>query len=364
MTNKSLVLIVLLLCMSIIGYAKERIVVLPFEDKIDTGKKYGEMSATIIEKELMETGKYEVINRSNLNKILDEQKLIMAGIVDAPENMETIGKISGSKTAIVGSVNNVYYDEKTKESTVMVEYKKMEVSTGKIIESYIFEGKNIGKQNREEGIKAAFEDLKEEIDYYLADKKDWYLDVGVANLKFQNIKILENVNGKYKVKSKEENINGIFFNSIEAGNKNTFVGIGFTDRNINFDLGAKYSLYKKRVLHFSSGAFLRYQYYNWAAGETLYAGSINNTLFPAGSRIEYSAQEVLLTPFIESEYELGKISIYAKLMYNLSVLHSVNNPTIVSKDDSNTKAYIENSDLKVEIDRFYFSSKFGFKYYF
>jgi TolB-like protein/tetratricopeptide (TPR) repeat protein len=86
-------------------FQKTKLAVLDFQlqgqghETVDMGKIVAEWLITALVKE----GRFEVVERRLLRKILDEQKLVMAGVVD--ENSATqLGKLLGVKVIISGSV--------------------------------------------------------------------------------------------------------------------------------------------------------------------------------------------------------------------------------------------------------------------
>jgi len=77
---------------------KENVVVLPFTNKTEVEGNYAENLTSQIEERLIEYKKYSVISRSNLKKVMEEQKLSMLGMIQSDEAIE-IGKIAGAKKA-------------------------------------------------------------------------------------------------------------------------------------------------------------------------------------------------------------------------------------------------------------------------
>lgn len=91
-------------------YQKTKIAVLDFELK-GAGFETEDMGAIVAEwfiTALVKEGRFDVIERSLLNKILEEQKLGMSGVID--ENTATqLGKLLGVKVIISGSVLRVQH---------------------------------------------------------------------------------------------------------------------------------------------------------------------------------------------------------------------------------------------------------------
>jgi TolB-like protein len=110
MKNFLMLIVVVVVCLGWSGtlradYEKTKIAVLDFELKGD-GFATDDMGAIVAEwfiTALVKEGRFDVIERSLLNKILEEQKLGISGIID--ENTATqIGKLLGVKVIISGSV--------------------------------------------------------------------------------------------------------------------------------------------------------------------------------------------------------------------------------------------------------------------
>ncbi|MCU0645785.1 MAG: hypothetical protein MUC94_16190 [bacterium] len=88
---------------------KKRVAVFAFEDKTDhtwhwwTGQPVGQGMADMLVTELVKSGKYKVIERQEIDKILSEQKMGQTGLV-TPESAAKVGQLLGVELAIIGSV--------------------------------------------------------------------------------------------------------------------------------------------------------------------------------------------------------------------------------------------------------------------
>lgn len=100
---------------------KTKIVVIPFTDVTEGGYKAGEKLTSNISSKLVEMGRFEVVDRMELGKIMEEQKLAQTGLIDAAQAVE-IGKIAGAKLAFTGNIVslNVYREEIVKEKSADV----------------------------------------------------------------------------------------------------------------------------------------------------------------------------------------------------------------------------------------------------
>ena len=93
---------------------KKRIAVFVFEDKTDRSyfwwnrKGVGEGVSDMLITELVKTNKYRVIERSELDAILQEQDLGTSGIVTA-ESAAKVGKVLGVELAVMGAVTEFGY---------------------------------------------------------------------------------------------------------------------------------------------------------------------------------------------------------------------------------------------------------------
>lgn len=84
---------------------KRRIGVVAFENKAPYAqKRIGETATDIIITELTKTGKFIVVERDKMDKILDEQKLGQTGVID-PGTAAQVGKVLGLNAILTGSVS-------------------------------------------------------------------------------------------------------------------------------------------------------------------------------------------------------------------------------------------------------------------
>lgn len=85
-------------------FKKTKIAVLDFTTQgEDTTKDMGKIVSEWLITGLVETGRFDVIERRMLEKIMEEHKLGMSGIVD-PESIAQLGKVLGVKTIVTGTV--------------------------------------------------------------------------------------------------------------------------------------------------------------------------------------------------------------------------------------------------------------------
>lgn len=134
MTNKNLFqyclsLLLLIVCCSVAfgDFKKTKIAVLDFELRGDSfkTKDLGGIVAEWFTTTLVKDGRFEVVERALLQKIVQEQKLGMTGLIDQGSSAE-LGKILGVKTIITGSILQI-------ENTIDVNARIINVKSGSIV---------------------------------------------------------------------------------------------------------------------------------------------------------------------------------------------------------------------------------------
>lgn len=83
---------------------KKRIAVVDFEDRSGWGHNIGTGLADMLVTELVKSGKFMVIERQELAKIMEEQGLGMSGAV-TPQSAAQVGKLLGVELMVMGSVS-------------------------------------------------------------------------------------------------------------------------------------------------------------------------------------------------------------------------------------------------------------------
>ncbi len=133
---------------------KKRVAVFDFGDKTShrfhwwTGQPVGQGMADMLVTALVKTGKYQVIERQEIEKIMQEQKLGMSGVV-TEQSAAQVGKMLGVELAIFGDVTEFGYTEgggstrlkkkgfgiglKSTTATVAVDVRFVNTSTGEIL---------------------------------------------------------------------------------------------------------------------------------------------------------------------------------------------------------------------------------------
>ena len=128
---------------------KKRIAVVNFEDRAGYGNNIGQGVSDMLVTSLVESNKFMVIERSELDEILKEQGLGMTGAI-TPQSAAQVGKLLGIEIMVTGSVTE--FGEKksevggglgslggfnigvsTKTARVAVDIRMINVNTGEII---------------------------------------------------------------------------------------------------------------------------------------------------------------------------------------------------------------------------------------
>ncbi len=133
---------------------KKRVAVSRFEDRAGTGYNHlGEGVADMLVTALVKTGKFSVIERQELERVLGEQKLGESGLVTA-ETAPKVGKLLGVELLVVGSVSEFGTKEnkisgglsfisggiKSKTSRAVVDIRLVNTVTGEIVAAEKEEG--------------------------------------------------------------------------------------------------------------------------------------------------------------------------------------------------------------------------------
>ena len=135
---------------------KKKISVVEFENKTAYGqRRLGTAASDILLTELGKSQKFILIERSKLDKILEEQKLQSAGMYDA-NTISQIGKLAGVDAIVIGVISQfgvktggsdyLITASKQQVAECTVDIRVIEVETGKIL--YIDSGKGIAKSSK------------------------------------------------------------------------------------------------------------------------------------------------------------------------------------------------------------------------
>ncbi len=133
---------------------KKRVAVSRFEDRTGSGyHSLGEGVADMLVTALVKSGKFSVIERQEIERILQEQQFGESGMV-TPETAPKVGQILGAELFVVGSVSEFGQKESqvsggfgaiggglsTKQARAVVDIRLINTSTGEIIAAESEEG--------------------------------------------------------------------------------------------------------------------------------------------------------------------------------------------------------------------------------
>ena len=147
---------------------KKRIAVFDFEDKSKhrfrwwTGQSVGEGMSDMLVTALVKTGRYQIFERQEINKIIEEQKLGMSGLV-TQQSAAQVGKMLGVEVAIFGAVTEFGHTQQTtggrlkkkafglgissSKATVAVDVRFVNTKTGEIVSA-----ENVRKAKSKKGL--------------------------------------------------------------------------------------------------------------------------------------------------------------------------------------------------------------------
>ncbi|MGM0509178.1 MAG: CsgG/HfaB family protein, partial [Fusobacteriota bacterium] len=191
--KKKLVLIIMLFSVNFLfgveASKKERVVVLPFKD-LSQQESYnpGEKLSSTLAGDLAALGRFQVLDRTELESILEEQKLTLSGAVENDQGIK-VGKLASAKMAFTGNIAslNVYREEEVKDKVadlgilkikkeertykkewnakLKVTIKVLNVETGEIIKSFTkevtYETQDV--HNEESAIDGAIDKISDDI---------------------------------------------------------------------------------------------------------------------------------------------------------------------------------------------------------
>ncbi|MBN1996509.1 hypothetical protein JW935_03080 [candidate division KSB1 bacterium] len=156
-------------------HLKRRVAVFDFEDKTShqyrwwTGQPVGNGMADMLVTELVKSGDYVVIERQELEKLMQEQSLGMSGVV-TEQSAAQVGKVLGVELAIFGSVTEFGHSEggvggnlpgrslgigiKSSKATVAIDIRFVDTTTGQILAA-----ENIRREQAKRGVALSTKDF-------------------------------------------------------------------------------------------------------------------------------------------------------------------------------------------------------------
>ncbi|MBW7888547.1 MAG: hypothetical protein H3C35_09350 [Bacteroidetes bacterium] len=255
MKKLMLLLVVLFLCSLTNAQLKKRVAVSRFEDRAGTGYNHlGEGVADMLVTALVKTGKFTVLERQELEKVLDEQKLGESGLV-TPQTAPKLGKILGVELLVIGSVSEFGTKEsqvsggisflsggiKRKTSRAVVDVRLVNTVTGEIVAAEKEEGEesSTGLAINYEGIDFNNMDSWDDTDIGKACRKaiDGVVELivkNMANIPFTGKILKLNSDGTLLMKpGSEGNVKpGMEFDVVRVGEP-------ITDPDTGLELGAE-----------------------------------------------------------------------------------------------------------------------------
>lgn len=124
---------------------KPRIAVVGFENNTTSriwGDRLGEAAADELTTQLVKSGEFTVLERAQIQKILDEQHAGQSGAID-PTTAAAIGKVLGAQVVLLGSITQFSVDERSggigrlsasyAEAESMLDVRVVNVNTGEIL---------------------------------------------------------------------------------------------------------------------------------------------------------------------------------------------------------------------------------------
>lgn len=161
-----IILFILLISSIVSAQLKKRVAVFTFEDKSHhgwhwwDGKPPGEGMADMLTTELVKSGKYVVIERQEISKVLEEQQLGQSGLV-TEQSAAQMGKLLGVELAVMGAVTEFGYSKggtggrikgigigvKKETATVAVDVRFVNTTTGEILAA-----ESVRKENSASGL--------------------------------------------------------------------------------------------------------------------------------------------------------------------------------------------------------------------
>jgi len=122
---------------------KKRIAVIEFNNKTPNRRmNLGEVAAEILTTELFKTGNFIMVERNDLDKVLDENRRSREADID-PATAAQTGRVLGVNAVVIGNITNyatkvegievLGYKKKVQTAEVTVDVKVIDVNTGQII---------------------------------------------------------------------------------------------------------------------------------------------------------------------------------------------------------------------------------------
>lgn len=132
---------------------KRRVGIVAFENKTTYGQRLGSAATDVLLTELAKTGKFILVEREKLQKVMEEQQLQQSGAID-PNTAVKVGRLLGLNAIITGSVTQfgtktegadyLLVRNKRYVAEVGVDIRVVDAQTGEIL--YADSGKGLAKK--------------------------------------------------------------------------------------------------------------------------------------------------------------------------------------------------------------------------
>src|SRR5208282_5219665 len=130
---------------------KRRVGVVDFVDKTAYAGRLGTAASDILITELTKTGKFIVVDRDKLDKLITEQQLGISGAID-PNTAAKMGKILGLNAIVTGSISQfgvsttgadyLLFQDKKQVADATVDIRVVDTETGQVLYADSGEGKS------------------------------------------------------------------------------------------------------------------------------------------------------------------------------------------------------------------------------
>lgn len=343
---------------------KEKIVVVPFVNR-NKNKDNSQLDrlTSLIEEKMLESSEYEVINRNELDRIVEEQKMALYGITDE-NSAAKIGKIAGAKKSVMGSLLG-FSVNKTRNGVVaeiVMDIKIIDIETAQIFETInlreVIEapvaniainsaidkaGRDFAKKLRGEKIDTNFEaeEYLKKIDIIKENKKTWEIGTYYVLTPFKSGSFTYGESFIEFNKKTQSNLNGV---GIELSRENIFTNFEYSsggEYNLaKLGIGLKKNIVKIYGMDINAGIEGDIAFLNGEIGRTTYVTEISSKSFAEGSKIKMSKAVLGVTPFVKCNLNLSdNISLFLTGEYRL--YQKVKDYTIEIEDGSKEEIKID-----------------------
>jgi len=130
--RKILILLVLIVTLSFLtAFGAKVVAVFPFKAESYGSRKIASGMGNLLENYIVDLGVFKVVERSELNKVVQEYKLGLAGMLK-PETAKEIGNLLGADYLIFGRVEATKYDSSGDLEYLLVTARIVDVKSGEI----------------------------------------------------------------------------------------------------------------------------------------------------------------------------------------------------------------------------------------